>query len=68
MYKYTPADDCNYGDMRLVGGVTVAEGRVELCINGMWGTLCDNEWTNRHTAVVCRYLGFSDIIGGMCTK
>ena len=40
------------------------EGRVELCINHRWGTVCDSQWTDRHTAVVCRQLGFSDIIGG----
>ena len=63
-----PADNCGYGDMRLVGGETEAEGRVEMCINGRWGTMCDNEWSDRHTAVVCRYLGFSDDIGGRCSK
>ena len=50
--------------MRLVGGKTEAEGRVELCDRQMWGTVCDNEWTDKHTAVVCRDLGFSDVIGG----
>ena len=50
--------------MRLVGGETEAEGRVELCIDEKWGTVCDNEWTDKHTAVVCRHLGFSDVIGG----
>ena len=55
--------------MRLVGGETEAEGRVELCNNERWGTVCDNEWTDKHTSVVCRHLGFSDVIGGMhCTQ
>ena len=58
------ADDCITGDMRLVGGETEAEGRVEICINRRWGTMCDNEWTEKHTAVVCRHLGFSGVIGG----
>ena len=42
------------------------EGRVELCINHRWGTVCDSQWTDRHTAVVCRQLGFSesDMVGG----
>ena len=53
--------------MRLVDGETEAEGRVELCISGRWGTMCDNAWTDNHTAVVCRYLGFSDVIGGRYT-
>ena len=54
--------------MRLVGGETEAEGRVEMCFNGMWGTMCDNEWSDKHTAVVCRYLGYSDVVGGRYTK
>lgn len=58
------SDDCYHGDMRLAGGETEAEGRVEICSNRNWGTVCDNQWTSNHTAVVCRYLGFSDMIGG----
>ena len=53
--------------MRLVGGETEAEGRVEICRggSGSWGTVCDKHWTDSNTAVVCRHLGFSDIIGGL---
>ena len=41
------------------------EGRVEICSGRRtWGTVCDSQWTDNHTAVVCRQLGFSDIIGG----
>ena len=53
--------------MRLVGGETEAEGRVEICRSKRWGTVCGNYWTEMHTAVVCRWFGFSDIIGGECT-
>ena len=58
------ADDCFDGEMRLVGGETEAEGRLELCHGYRWGTVCDNQWTDEHTALVCRHLGFSDVIGG----
>lgn len=51
--------------MRLVGGGTEAEGRVELCVSNRWGTVCDNQWTEIPTTVLCRYLGFSDITGGV---
>ena len=53
--------DCSDGDIRLVGGESEREGRVEVCNNRGWGTVCGREWTDRHTAVVCRYFGFSDL-------
>ena len=53
------AEGCETGDVRLVGGVAnSSSGVVELCVNGVWGTICDykNEWTEENAAVVCRKL------------
>lgn len=44
--------------MRLVGGDSPNEGRVELCINGEWGTVCDDGWGLREARVVCNALGY----------
>lgn len=50
--------DVNYIDDAL------SQGRVEICIQGLYTTICANRghgWTNEDAAVACSELGFTSI-------
>lgn len=50
---------CLDGEVRLVEGKTVLEGRLEVCLGQRWGTVSSNGWTMANTQVVCRDLGYN---------
>ena len=58
MFFFSVASTCTQGAVRLQGG-TATQGRVEICNNNVWGTVCDDSWGNIDAQVACRQLGFA---------
>ena len=50
--------NCSNGEVRLVDGNSLNEGRVEVCVNEAWGTICSSGWNDVDAFVVCRQLGY----------
>ena len=54
-----PSDRTEVGaPVRLVDGASSAEGRLEVMINGTWGSVCSSGWGRANSEVVCNQLGF----------
>lgn len=45
--------------IRLLGGASEFEGRLQVHLNGKWGTVCDYGWTIKNAALVCHQLGYA---------
>ena len=58
IFFYFKTAGCMHGAIRLAGSIS-SQGRVEVCLNNTWGTVCDNMWGATDARVVCRQLGFS---------
>jgi len=59
LHTITISLGCTDGAIRLADGPTSYQGRVEVCLNQEWGSVCDSNWTTTDANVACRQLGFS---------
>ena len=51
--------NCTDWDIRLVGGSSPLQGRVEVCYMNQWGTICGYDIVPTVANVICRQLGYS---------
>ena len=54
---------CDEGTYRLVDGDIEQEGRIEVCLNGVWGVICDYNWSDIDAYVFCKQQGYDGTIG-----
>lgn len=50
--------NCTDGEARLVDGPSTNKGRLEICHNQAWATVCNSGFSTEESRVVCAQLGF----------
>ena len=50
--------NCTDGEARLVDGLSLNKGRLEVCVNQAWATVCSSGFGVQESRVVCGQLGF----------
>ena len=58
IYNISIEPECNETSVRIVDGRTDDDGRIELCLDGLWGSVCIDSWDARDARVVCHQLGY----------
>ncbi len=53
---FTCTASCTDGLIRLVDGKDMYEGRLEMCVSGQWGTVCDQDFGKVDGKTACAQL------------
>ena len=53
--------NCTDYDVSLAEGATANEGKIKVCLNHFWGTVCDGYLDTTDASVLCRQLGFPSL-------
>ena len=64
--RYNIVRECVDADVRLVGSIYSHQGRLEVNVGGIWGTVCDDYFDNRDAAVACSMLGYGYVSNCAC--
>ena len=61
----TPNGNCDLGDLQLTSRTDnsselSSEGRLEVCVNNAWGTICDTAFSSQDAQVACAQLGYDE--------
>ena len=54
-------EGCTEGSVRLSDSDIEQEGIPEVCVNGVWGSICDSGWSSYDGKVFCKEVGYDDI-------
>ena len=58
----------SFNPIKLVGGESIYDGRLEILYKGVWGTICRDSWSRVNSIVACRELGFGPPLGHLVGK